>query len=250
MQKPEVSEEDKIIMRIIDEVYTKRPYFGRPRITNALKQDYGYAVNHKHVYRLMKIMGIEAVWPKPNLSKPNMAHFVYPYLLKDISIIRPNHVWGVDITYIRLKHDWIYLVAIMDWYSRYVLSWELSDSLHVWFCCEALQKALKIAQPDIHNSDQGSHFTSGEYTDILKQYPTIQISMDHKGRCFDNIFVERLWRTIKYEEVYLKEYDSLKDARQSLTEYIEFYNTKRYHQALGYKTPEDIFFKKSAVYIS
>ena len=116
-------------MRIIDEVYTKRPYFGRPRITNALKQDYGYVINHKHVYRLMKIMGIEAVWPKPNLSKSNIAHFIYPYLLKDISIIRPNHVWGVDITYIRLKHDWIYLVAIMDWYSRYVLSWELSDSL-------------------------------------------------------------------------------------------------------------------------
>jgi putative transposase len=238
------------LMRIIDEIYTHRPYFGRPRITNSLRQDYGYVVNHKRVYRLMEIMGIEAVFPKRNVSKPSSLNPVYPYLLQGINIVRPNQVWGVDITYIRMKHDWLYLVAIMDWFSRYVVSWELSDSLNVWFCCEALREALTIARPEIHNSDQGSHFTSTEYTGILKQYPSIHISMDHKGRCFDNIFVERLWRTIKYEEVYLKEYDSIKDARQSLTEYIEFYNTRRYHQALGYKTPEELFTGEKTVHIS
>lgn len=164
--------------------------------------------------------------------------------------MRPNQVWGVDITYIRLKHDWLYLVAILDWFSRYVLSWELSDSLVVEFCCESLKRALKIGMPEIHNSDQGSHFTSAEYTGILKQYPSIQISMDHKGRCFDNIFVERLWRTIKYEEVYLKEYESVREARESLREYIEFYNTERNHQALGYRTPSQMYFQKQTVQIS
>jgi putative transposase len=237
-------------MDTIDRIYTKRPYFGRPRITNALNQDYGFTVNHKRVYRLMGIMGIEAVFPKRNLSRSNPLNPVYPYLLEGVTVSRSNQVWGVDITYIRMKHDWLYLVAIMDWFSRYVVSWELSDSLNVWFCCEALRKALAIAHPEIHNSDQGSHFTSAEYTGILKQYPSIHISMDHQGRCFDNIFVERLWRTIKYEEVYLREYDSIRDARQSLTEYIAFYNTGRYHQGLGYKTPEEVFTGKKTVHIS
>ncbi len=249
-RKPEVTAEDKRIMDAIDQIYTKRPYFGRPRITNALNEDYGYIVNHKKVYRLMEIMGIEAVFPKRNLSKPNILNPVHPYLLQGVSIVRPNQVWGVDITYVRMKKEWLYLVAILDWYSRYVVSWELSDSLAVVFCCEALRRALSIAVPDIHNSDQGFHFTSTEYTGILKEHPTIQISMDHKGRCFDNIFVERLWRTIKYEEIYLKEYDSIREAKQSLTEYIEFYNTERRHQALGYKTPEEVFTGKQTVYIS
>ena len=248
--KPKVTEKEKRIMDLIDRIYTKRPYFGRPRITNDLFTRYGLTVNHKRVGRLMKIMGIEAVFPKRNLSKPNPQNPVYPYLLGGISVMRPNQVWGVDITYIRLKHDWLYLVAILDWFSRYVLSWELSDSLVVEFCCESLKRALKIGMPEIHNSDQGSHFTSAEYTGILKQYPSIQISMDHKGRCFDNIFVERLWRTIKYEEVYLKEYESVREARESLREYIEFYNTERNHQALGYRTPSQMYFQKQTVQIS
>jgi putative transposase len=212
-------------------------------MTHELVTEYGLVVNHKRVGRLMGIMGIEAVFPKSNLSKPNKNHPVYPYLLQGVPILSPNQVWGVDITYVRMKHEFLYLFAVLDWYSRYVISWELSDSLNVWFCCESLRRALRIGVPEIHNSDQGSHFTSLEYTGIFKQYPAIQISMDHKGRCFDNIFVERLWRTIKYEEVYLHEYDSPRDARQSLTEYIGFYNTKRYHQALGYKTPEQVYFQ-------
>jgi len=247
--KPAVSGEDVVIMKSIDEIYTKYPFYGRPRITQTLQRDYGYTINHKHVYRLMQVMGIEAVFPKPNLSKPNIQSMIYPYLLEGVLIAKPNQVWSVDITYIRMRGGFAYLVAILDWYSRYIVSWELSDSLHVWFCCEALKSALSKGMPDIHNSDQGSHFTSQAYTDILKGYPGIQISMDHKGRCFDNIFVERLWRTIKYEEVYLKEYDSLKYARQSLHEYIEFYNTKRYHQALDYKTPEAIYFQKPVLTI-
>lgn len=230
----------------IDRIYTKCPFYGYPRITEELHKRQ-YPVNHKRVYRLMKVMGIEGLVPKRNLSLPDKTHEVYPYLLDDVIVCRPNQVWGVDITYIQMKKEWLYLVAIMDWFSRYILSWELSDSLSVWFCREALDKALKINIPDIHNSDQGSQFTSDEYLGLLKQYDHIRISMDHKGRCFDNIFVERLWRTIKYEEVYLKSYESPKEARQSLTEYLKFYNTERLHQSLKYKTPAEVYvtsFKK------
>jgi len=231
-------------MNAIDKIYTKRPYYGIPRMTRELREG-NLTVNHKRVYRLMKIMGIEAVRPKRNLSIPDSTNEVYPYLLDNIIVNHPNHVWGVDITYVSIKGNWLYLFAVLDWYSRYILAWELSDTLSVDFCCEALKRALTINVPDIHNSDQGSHFTSGEYTGILKQYPQIKISMDHKGRCFDNIFTERLWRTIKYEEVYLKEYSSPRDARESLTEYLKFYNEQRFHQALKYKTPSEIYFKKS-----
>lgn len=227
----------------IDRIHTKRPFYGRPRITWQLEENGYGGVNHKRVYRLMKIMGIEALFPKRNLSKPESGHYIYPYLLKDLSIVRPNQVWGVDITYIRLKKEWLYLVAIMDWYSRYIVSWELSDSMGVWFCRETLQNALKIGIPEIHNSDQGSQFTSADYTGILQAYPDVRISMDHRGRCFDNIFTERLWRTIKYEEVYLKEYESPREARQSLTEYIKFYNEERPHSSLGNVVPADIYFK-------
>lgn len=237
-------------MRTIDKIYTERPYYGRPRITNELRKQYGYLINHKRVYRLMQIMGIEAVFPKRDLSKPHPTHPIYPYLLKDMTIMYSNQVWGVDITYVRMRRGWLYLFAIMDWHSRYVLSWQLSDSLNISFCCETLQRALTIGVPDFHNSDQGSHFTSGEYTGILHLYPSIKISMDHRGRCFDNIFTERLWRTIKYEEVYLHEYESIREARQSLAKYIAFYNTRRYHQSLGYRTPEDVYFDKSSVQIN
>lgn len=242
--KPSISQEDKEMMDAIDMIYTKRPFYGVRKITEQLRRD-GAIVNHKRVHRLMQILGIEAIYPKPNLSKNNLPHLVYPYLLKNKVITLPNQVWGIDITYIRLKKDWLYLVAIIDWHSRYIVSWELSDTMSVGFCCEALQKALTIGLPEIHNSDQGVQFTAEEYLAILKAYPTIQISMDHKGRCFDNIFTERLWRTIKYEEVYLKSYESPREARQSIRDYITFYNNERLHQSLQYMTPADIYFGKS-----
>jgi putative transposase len=227
----------------IDKIYTKCPFYGWPRITKQLYRN-GYPVNHKRVYRLMKIMGIEGICPKKNLSKPNKDHEVYPYLLNGLNIIRPNQVWSVDITYVRLNGDWLYLFAVLDWFSRYILAWELSDSLSSDFCCETLKKALKINIPDIHNSDQGSQLTAKEYLNILKSHPEIKISMDGRGRAFDNIFIERLWRTIKYEEVYLKDYQTPKEARLSLSEFINFYNEERLHKSLNYQTPAEIYFKK------
>ena len=188
-------------MHEIDRIYTDYPFYGGRKITQQLKRN-GFLVNHKRVYRLMRLMGIQAIYPKPNLSQPNKQHLVYPYLLKDLVIKHSNQVWGIDITYIRLRENWLYLVAILDWFSRYVLAWELSDNLEVGFCLEALEKALKTAIPDIHNSDQGVQFTSEEYLSLLKNHPDIRISMDGRGRAFDNIFNERLWRTVKYEEVY------------------------------------------------
>lgn len=235
-----VSDEDKIIMDEIDRINTKCPFYGRPRITKQLELN-GYPVNHKRVGRLMEIMGIAAVFPRKNLSIPDKNHVIYPYLLTDLKIERSNQVWGVDITYVKLKNEFLYLVAIIDWFSRYIMSWELSDTMSVGFCSEALQKALTIAIPEIHNSDQGSQFTSEEYVGILKQYEQMRISMDHRGRCFDNIFTERLWRTIKYEEVYLKEYESPRHAKQSLSQYISFYNEERLHSSLNYKTPFEVY---------
>jgi putative transposase len=190
-------------------------------------------------------MEIQAVGPKPNTSKPGKDHEVYPYLLKGISLVKPNQVWGVDITYIRLVKDWMYLVAMLDWYSRYILAWELADRMTVDFCIAALNSALQINQPDIHNSDQGSQFTSKDYLGVLKSHPEISISMDGRGRAFDNIFVERLWRTIKYEEVYLKDYQSPRQARQSLSEYVRFYNHERFHSSLNDLTPAEVYFNKN-----
>ena len=231
-----------MIMNKIDTIYTKCPMYGYLRITAQLARQ-GLPVNHKKVYRLMKIMGIEALFPKRNLSKPGKSNEIYPYLLKGITASHPNHIWGIDITYVRLKKDWLYLVAILDWYSRYVVAFELSDSLNIWFCLEVLRRALTVGIPEIHNSDQGSQFTSDDYLGILKQYP-IRISMDHRGRAFDNIFNERLRRTIKYEEVYLKEYQSPNEAEQSLKAYLAFYNNERLHQSLKYKTPSEIYYAK------
>jgi putative transposase len=230
-------------MNAIDKLYTKRPYFGVRRITKHLEIP-DAVVNHKRVHRLMQIMGIQAIYPKPKTSIPNKQHEIYPYLLKELPIVRPNQVWGTDITYIRVKGTWMYLVAILDWFSRYVVSWELSDTLCVEFCLEALRKALTIAVPEIHNSDQGAQFTAEEYLAILKLYETILISMDSRGRAMDNIFTERLWRSVKYEEVYLKEYQSPKEARLSLGEYFTFYNYERKHQAHNYKTPAKIYFNR------
>jgi putative transposase len=232
-------------MDLIDMIYTKRPFYGYPRITKELRKRHGEVVNHKRVARLMRLMEIQAVGPKPNTSKPGKDHDIYPYLLRGITLTKPNQVWGVDITYIRLVKDWIYLVAMMDWYSRYILSWELADRMTVDFCIAALESALQINQPNIHNSDQGSQFTSQDYLSVLKSHPEIKISMDGRGRAFDNIFVERLWRTIKYEEVYLKDYQSPRQARQSLSEYVHFYNHERFHSSLNDLTPAEVYFDKN-----
>jgi len=189
-------------------------------------------------------MGIQAIYPKKNLSKNSIPHPIYPYLLNRINIIRPNQVWSTDITYIKAGKIWFYLVAIMDWFSRYVVSWELSNSLEVEFCINNLNRALSINIPDIHNSDRGSHFTSHDYVAKLKN-KEVQISMDGRGRCFDNIFTERLWRTVKYEEVYLKDYQSFTEAENSLNQYFKTYNHKRLHQSLNYRTPAEVYFSNN-----
>jgi putative transposase len=228
------------LMRLIDEQYTRTPFYGVPKMTEWLRQQ-GYKVNPKRVRRLMRLMGLEAVYPKPWLSKPTKGNKKYPYLLKGLIINRPDHVWSADITYIRLVQGFIYLVAIMDWFSRYVLSWEVSTTLDKEFCLKALEKALKLSRPDIFNSDQGGQFTSTEFTGMLETLG-VRISMDSRGRVWDNIFVERLWRTVKYEEVYLKSYSTVKEAKDSLTTYFHFYNTERIHESLGYRTPYEIYF--------
>ena len=236
---------NEALMTLLDEQYTKTPFYGVPKMTEWLRTK-GYMVNRKRVRRLMKILGLEAVYPKPWLSKPAKDHKKYPYLLKDVVIERPDHVWSTDITYIRLKGGFIYLVAIMDWHSRYVLSWEVSTTLDAEFCIRALERALSLSSPDIFNSDQGSQFTSVEFTGRLENLG-VAISMDGRGRAMDNIFVERLWRTVKYEEVYLKSYETVKEARESLASYFHFYNTERLHQALDYLTPQDVYFKERII---
>lgn len=231
------------LMNRIDEIYTEMPYYGRIKMAEQLNRE-GFPVNHKRIGRLMKIMGIQAIIPKKNTSKSNVSHAKYPYLLNGLDIKCPNQVWGTDITYVRAGNKiWFYLVAIIDWYSRYVISWKLSNSLSVDFCIATLVDALKVALPGIHNSDQGSQFTAEEYLNLLKQYESIQISMDGRGRCFDNIFTERLWRTVKYEEVYLNSYNSFADAQNSLNRYFQTYNTKRLHQSLNYQTPAEVYFQ-------
>jgi len=230
------------IKRRIDEVYTAYPFYGIRRITAQLRAD-GLLVNHKAVARHMGEMGLHAISPSPNTSKRAHQHAIYPYLLRGLTITQPNHVWGVDITCIRLRSGWVYLCAVLDWYSRFVVSWTLDVTLDIGFVLEAMRTALSLATPTICNSDQGSHFTSPFYIDLLRD-AHVQISMDGKGRALDNIFTERLWRTVKYEEVYLKEYASPNDARRSLTGYFQFYNTKRLHQSLAYQTHAQIYFLK------
>lgn len=243
------------IKRHIDEIYTASPFYGIRRITAQLRHN-GMLVNHKAVARHMHEMGLQAIYPGPNLSKRAQQEAVYPYLLRGLSIQRPNQVWGVDITYIRLRSGWMYLFAVLDWYSRFVVSWTLDLTLEIGFVLEAMQVALATATPTICNSDQGSHFTSPQYTDLLLG-AHVQISMDGKGRALDNIFTERLWRTVKYEEVYLKDYASPREARTQLGDYFVFYNTRRLHQALDYQTPISIYRQKgelstdkSAIFVS
>jgi len=225
---------------IIDAQYTARPFYGVVRMTQHLRTC-GWLVNKKRVRRLMREMGLVALYPKRRLSARNKAHKIYPYLLRGLRITRPDHVWASDITYIRLHGGFVYLTAVMDWYSRYVLSWELSNTLDACLCVEALARALTISQPEIFNSDQGSQYTSEAFTGRLKEAGVL-ISMDGRGRVFDNIFVERLWRTVKYEEVYLKDYVDLPEAAASLGRYFRFYNHERIHQSLDWRTPAEVYF--------
>lgn len=229
-------------MKRIDEIYTDQPYYGSPKITAQLKRE-GTVVNHKRIERLMLLMGISAIFPTKNTSKPNKSHPKYPYLLKGLNINHPNQVWGTDITYIRAGKTWFYLTAILDWFSRYVISWQLSKTLSSDFCVKCLKQALTTAVPEMHNSDQGSQFTSDDYLNALKEHPKIKISMDGRGRCFDNIFTERLWRTVKYEEVYLHDYQTFEGVKKSLTDYFQKYNHRRLHESLGYKTPAEAYFQ-------
>jgi putative transposase len=234
------SAENLQLMRLLDEQYTHTPYYGVRRMTAWLRSQ-GYAVNRKRVARLLRTMGLETIYPKPRTSQPHPEHRVYPYLLRGVSITRVNHVWSTDMTYIRLHGGFVYLVAVMDWFSRYVLSWALSITMEVGFCLEALEHALGVATPDIFNSDQGAQFTSLEFTGRLAA-AGIQISMDGRGRALDNVFVERLWRTVKYEEVYLKDYETPREATQQLARFFVRYNEQRQHQALGYQTPAAVYF--------
>jgi len=234
-----LSEETLKIMRLLDEEHTKHPFYGVPKMTEFLKRQ-GYAIGRDRTRTLLRSMGLEAVYPKPKTSIKAKDHKIYPYLLKDIEIVKPNQVWSADITYIRLEGGFVYLVAIMDWYSRYVLSWRVSNTMDVNFCVEGLEEALKFARPEIFNTDQGSQFTSMAFTGILEKNE-ISISMDAKGRMFDNIFIERLWRTVKYENIYMKDYRSIPELKTGLKEYFSFYNAERYHQNLGYKTPWEVY---------
>lgn len=233
------SVENLLLMRLIDEQCTNTPFFGYRKVTVWLREQ-GYLVNRKRVQRLMQVMGLEAIYPKPTLSKPHPAHRVYPYLWRGVPIQSVNQVWSADITYIRRTAGFMYLVAILDWYSRYVLVWEVSTTLDTDFCLTALERALRQGRPQIFNTDQGAQFTSAAFTGRLEAAGSA-LSMDGRGRALDNIFVERLWRTLKYEAVYLHEYASLGAGRQRLGVYFPFYNTERPHQALGYRTPAAVY---------
>lgn len=238
------SEEEICIKHRLDELYTEYPFFGSRRMTACLQRE-GFGVNRKRIQRYLREMGLEAIYPHPKKLSPGdgLEHRIYPYLLNETTVVRPNQVWAIDITYIRLAGGWLYLTAVLDWYSRYVISWEIDSTLAIGFVMEAVNSSLAQAQPEIFNSDQGSHFTSAAYLNRLRE-AQIQISMDGRGRCFDNIFIERLWRTVKYEEVYLKNYETPRLARTGLTDYFKFYNRIRPHQSLSNRTPAEVYFEK------
>jgi len=238
-----ISEEDLKLMRLLDEQYIRTPFYGYRRMTRWL-DSLGYPVNKKKVLRLMRVMGLQAVYPKRKLSQPGQGHIIYPYLLRGVEIVYPGQVWGADITYIRMRKGFIYLAAVMDWYSRYVLSWEVSITLDTEFCVSALKKALDSSRPEIFNTDQGAQFTSKRFVDELKVHE-IRISMDGRGRMADNIFVERLWRSLKYEEVYLRDYETVFEAVAGIGNYFRFYNEERFHQSLNYRTPAEVYFGKN-----
>jgi putative transposase len=237
-----VSEADMALMRRIDELHLEYPFAGARMLRDLLSQE-GVSVGRKHIATLMRRMGIEALYRKPNLSRRNAKHLIYPYLLRGLEITRPNQVWAMDITYIPMAKGFVYLVAVMDWHTRRVLSWRVSISMDASFCVEAVEEALqRFGTPQIFNTDQGSQFTGKDFTDLLRKHD-IRISMDGKGCWRDNVFVERLWRSVKYEEVYLHAYDSVSHARSSLDRYFQFYNSKRPHTALERKTPDQVYFK-------
>ena len=237
-----LSDLNKELMDRIDELYTKYPFLGYRKITAILNRE-GHKINRKRVIRLMALMGLQAIYARPKLSKPREGHKIYPYLLKGKIIGKPNQVWATDITYIRVQEGTCYLVAIMDWYSRYVVSWQVSSSMKVDFCMEALEEALEGEKPEIFNTDQGSQFISQEFTNML-EVNKIAISMDGRGSYMDNIFTERLWRTVKYDEVYLKDYENIDQATQGIDEYLQFYNSFRPHQSLKDQTPESVYRKE------
>jgi putative transposase len=228
------SAENLSLMRRIDEQYLRTPFYGSRKLSVVL------GVNRKRVQRLMRVMGIEAIYPKRRTTWPGAGHKIYPYLLRNVEVTRPDQVWASDITYVPLRHGFLYLVAVMDWYSRYVLSWRLSNTLTGSFCLEALDEALSRSQPEIFNSDQGSQFTAAAFTSRLESCG-IAVSMDGRGRAIDNVFIERLWRSVKYEEVYLKDYTNGWDAEASLAAYFRLYDEERIHQSLGYRTPGDVY---------
>jgi putative transposase len=238
------SAEDVAIKNRIDEIYTERPFYGVRRMTAQLQRD-GLLINHKAVERHMREMALAGISPGPKVSTPAPGHTIYPYLLRGVTPMRPNHVWGIDITYIRLVTSWMYLVVVLDWFARSIVSWELDQTLQQPFVTAAVERALASATPEIWNSDQGSHFTSPRYTALLTA-AGVRISMDGRGRALDNVFNERLWRSLKYEEVYLHDYASPREARLRLSRYLNFYNHERVHQALDYRTPADVYYQKGA----
>jgi len=235
--------EDLELMRLLDEQYTRTPFYGVPRMTEWL-HGLGSTAGPKRVRRLLRLMGLDAIYPKPRLSLGGPEHRKFPYLLRGVPIVRVNQVWSTDITYIRLRQGFVYLVAIMDWFSRYVLAWGLSNTLDAGFCIEALKQALRRGCPEIFNTDQGAQFTCQDFLAVLEG-ARIAISMDGRGRVFDNIFVERLWRSVKYEEVYLHDYETVSDAETGLSRYFPFYNDERKHKSLAYQTPSAVYWQPS-----
>lgn len=237
------SERDLQLNRLIDITYTKHPEFGYRRITAWLDTYYGFQTDGKTVLARMQEMGIQAVYPRQDTSRPNPANKIYPYRLKNTKASYPDHVWSIDITYIPIQKNWLYLTAIIDWYSRYILAWEINDSLEISFVLDACNKALELSRPVIMNSDQGSHFTSPKYTELFLTAGSL-ISMDHRGRAYDNIFIERFWRSLKYENVYLRDYGYPREARKGISQYMEYYNNERLHQSLDYRTPSALYFDR------
>ena len=238
-----VDEDECLLLQLLDEEYTRHPFYGSRRMTKYLC-GLGHRINRKRVQRLMQTLGLAGMAPGPNTSKPHPQHKIYPYLLRNVVIDRKDQVWATDITYIPLARGFMYLVAIMDWWSRYVLAWKTSTTLDTAFCLEALEKALAFGKPEIFNSDQGSQFTSNAFTNAVKDNG-IDISMDGRGRCMDNIFTERLWRSLKYENVYLMQYETFPDGRQGIDSYFDLYNNVRLHQALRYRTPAEVYFQRA-----
>ena len=243
--QPVIDPYDLLLMKRIDEQYTRMPFYGSRKMTAFLRRE-GYLVNRKRVQGLMRQMGLEAIYPRPRLSQGHPEHEIYPYLLRNVSLHRVDQVWAADITYIRLCRGFLYLVAIMDWVSRYVVSWGLSTGLEVDFCLVALERAFRVGCPEIFNTDQGSQFTSKVFIQKLKEQE-IQISMDGRGRVFDNIFTERLWRSLKYEDIYLKDYREVPEAEEGIAQYFTLYNEERLHQSLNYRTPAEVYFQRAVL---